>query len=53
MYHSQPVNILTLCTSNSTHSTDAWCEVLPAPFDEEDGLVSNHVLDVQIKPVAT
>ena len=36
-----------------THSADARGKDHPAPFDEEDWLVANHVLNVGVEPVTS
>lgn len=36
-----------------THSTDARGQDHPAPLDEEDRFVTNHVFDVRVESVTT
>lgn len=36
-----------------THSTDARGQDHPAPFDEEDGFVPNHVFNIKVESVTT
>lgn len=38
---------------SKTHSTDPRGQDHPAPLDEKDGFVANHVFDVHVEPVAT
>lgn len=38
---------------SETHGTDPRGQDHPAPLDEKDRLVANHVLNVHVEPVAT
>lgn len=38
---------------SKTHSTDPGGQDHPAPLDEKDGFVANHVFNVHVEPVAT
>lgn len=45
------LQLLKLC--HCTHSTDARGQDHPAPFDEEDRFVPNHVFNIKVESVTT